>query len=100
MTDRDQHHGGTPPDHSRQLPRLRRIEGQIRGLGQMIESKRDCMNISQQIDAVVAALRRVQADMLRDHLEAITRAILSGELPEDEHRRLTDELAKAIARRG
>jgi CsoR family transcriptional regulator, copper-sensing transcriptional repressor len=99
MTDRDQRHGGTAVDHSRQLPRLRRIEGQIRGLQQMIGSGRDCVDIAHQIDAVAAALRRVQADMLRDHLEAIARAILSGELPEDERRRLTDELAKLIARR-
>jgi CsoR family transcriptional regulator, copper-sensing transcriptional repressor len=99
MTDRDQRHGGIAVDHSRQLPRLRRIEGQIRGLQQMIGSGRDCVDIAHQIDAVAAALRRVQADMLRDHLEAIARAILSGELPEDERRRLTDEVAKAIARR-
>ncbi len=99
MTDRDQRHGGIAADHRRQLPRLRRIEGQIRGLQQMIEGGRDCVDIAHQIDAAVAALRRVQADMLRDHLEAIARAILSGELPEDERRRLTDEVAKAIARR-
>ena len=99
MTDRDQRHGGLAADHSRQLPRLRRIEGQIRGLQQMVESGRDCVGIAHQIDAVIAALRRVQADMLRDHLDAIARAILSGELPEDERRRLTDEVAKVIARR-
>ena len=99
MTDRDSRHGGIAVDHSRQLPRLRRIEGQIRGLQQMIGSGRDCVDIAHQIDAVAAALRRVQADMLRDHLDAIARAILSGELPEDERRRLTDEVAKAIARR-
>jgi DNA-binding FrmR family transcriptional regulator len=99
MTDRDRRHGGVAVDHSRQLPRLRRIEGQIRGLQQMIGSGRDCVDIAHQIDAVAAALRRVQADMLRDHLDAIARAILSGELPEDERRRLTDEVAKAIARR-
>ncbi len=63
ITDRDRRHGGVAADHSRQLPRLRRIEGRIRGLQQMIEGGRDCVDITHQINAAVAALRRVQTDM-------------------------------------
>ncbi len=98
MTDRDQRHGGVAADHSRQLPRLRRIEGQVRGLQQMIEGGRDCADIAHQINAVIAALRRVQADMLRDHLGACAEAALSGNLPEAERRRLLEEVGKLVAR--
>jgi len=46
--------------HTTQLPRLKRIEGQVRGLQQMIENERDCVEIAHQVNAVIAALRRVQ----------------------------------------
>lgn len=99
MMDQQERHGGESVDHSRQLARLRRVEGQVRGLHQMIETKRDCLEVVHQIDAVVAALRRVQADMLGDHLDAVTRAILSGRLSDERRRELTEEVARLIARR-
>lgn len=98
MTNPDQGHGAIA-DHSRQLPRLRRIEGQIRGVQQMIEGARDCVDVINQIDAAIAALRRVQADMLHDHLNALTQAIVAGELSEADRRRLADEVSKAFMRR-
>ena len=85
-------------DHARQLPRLRRIEGQVRGLQQMIENGRDCVEVAHQINAAVAALRRVQGDMLRDHLEASSRAVLAGKLSEAERRRLADEVGLLVKR--
>ena len=91
-------HGGVAVDHARQLPRLRRIEGQVRGLQQMIENGRDCVEVAHQINAAVAALRRVQGDMLRDHLEASSRAVLAGKLSEAERRRLADEVGLLVKR--
>lgn len=91
-------HGGIALDHRGQLRRLRRIEGQVRGLQQMIEDGRDCVPIAHQVNAVIAALRRVEADMLRDHLHAIASAIAAGDLSDAERRRLADELATLIAR--
>lgn len=96
----DEAHGGEPVNHSKQLPRLRRIEGQVRGLQQMIEGERHCIDIAHQITAVVAALRRVQGDMLRDHLTACARAVTKDALPETQRRRLTDEIADLITRLG
>jgi CsoR family transcriptional regulator, copper-sensing transcriptional repressor len=55
-------------NHTKQLPRLKRIEGQVRGLQQMIENERECVEITHQISAVIAALRRVQGAMVREHL--------------------------------
>ena len=98
MTGSAERHGGVPVDHSRQVPRLARIEGQVRGLARMIEEGRDCVDVAHQVNAVVAALRRVQADMLRDHLTAIAAASTQGTLPEAERQRLADEVARLLAR--
>lgn len=91
-------HGGVPVDHTKQLPRLRRIEGQVRGLQQMIESERNCVDIAHQIGAVVAALRRVGGDMLRDHLSAVAEGVIAGDLPAAERRRLADEVGTLMAK--
>lgn len=98
MASSDDKHGGVAVDHAGQLPRLRRIEGQVRGLQQMIQDGRYCVDVARQIDAAVAALRRVQADMLRDHLRALVQATVTGELPEAERRRLADEIAELLAK--
>jgi len=94
------YHGGVSVDHSRQLPRLRRIEGQVRGLQQMIEKERDCTEIINQISAVVAALRRVQGDMLRDHIVACATAAVTYDLPEKERQRIAQEIGKLLTRLG
>lgn len=93
-------HGGVPVDHSRQLPRLRRVEGQVRGLQRMIEGERDCLDIAHQITAVVAALRRVQGDMLHDHLAAIVEAATSNNLSQTERLKLVDEIGAMLTRTG
>jgi CsoR family transcriptional regulator, copper-sensing transcriptional repressor len=67
-----------PINHKKQLPRLKRIEGQVRGLQQMIENERDCVEIAHQINAVIAALRRVQGDMVRDHVTALAESSMAG----------------------
>lgn len=91
-------HGGVPVDHSGQLPRLRRIEGQVRGLQQMIDDQRYCVEVAQQINAVIAALRRVQADMLRAHLRACVEAATNGDLPEEHRTQLLDEISALLAK--
>ena len=98
MAENHERHGGVDVDHSGQVPRLRRIEGQIRGLQQMIEDGRNCVDVAYQINAAIAALRRVQGDMLRDHLRAIAAASITGDLPERERQRLADEVAQLLAK--
>lgn len=51
------------------LLRLNRIEGQVRGLKQMIEEDRRCMDILQQVSSVQEALRGVSKLMMRNYLE-------------------------------
>jgi DNA-binding FrmR family transcriptional regulator len=52
------------------LQRLNRIEGQVRGVRQMIEEDRHCGDEVQQINAIVAAMREVALLVISDHLNA------------------------------
>ena len=79
------------------LTRLARIEGQVRGLSRMIEEDRYCIDIVTQIAAVRAALRRVEEEVLRDHIShCVEHAIVSGNAAE--LRRLVSELMDVLGR--
>lgn len=73
------------------LKRLRRIEGQVRGVARMIEEERYCIDTLQQVQAVKAALARVEDAILRDHAATcVEAAIAEGETTEQ--RRMFAEL--------
>jgi len=62
------------------LTRLNRIEGQVRGLSRMLEEERYCIDVVTQIAAVVAALKRVESEILSDHVShCVEHAISSGD---------------------
>jgi DNA-binding FrmR family transcriptional regulator len=62
------------------LKRLRRIEGQVRGLHKMVEEDRYCADILTQISSVQEALRSVGRELMRNHLKhCATHAIRNGE---------------------
>ncbi|MCS7173955.1 MAG: metal-sensing transcriptional repressor [Armatimonadetes bacterium] len=60
------------------LARLRRIEGQVRGLQRMLEEGRDCAEVAQQVAAARAALDRVAMDLIAAGLEQCVRLELEG----------------------
>ncbi len=60
--------GVDPGIREANLRRLRRIEGQVRGLQRMVEEGRYCADILVQVSAVCEALRTVGAELLRNHL--------------------------------
>ena len=67
-------------DHNRQLPRLRRIEGQVRGIAGMVEDGRYCVDILTQLQAARAALAKVEREILDDHVAAcVSAAAISGD---------------------
>lgn len=69
-----------PDRKERNLKRLRRIEGQVRGLQKMVEEDRYCADILTQISSVHEALRGVGRELMRNHLKhCATAAIKSGE---------------------
>ncbi len=81
------------------LRRLGRIEGQVRGLARMVASDRYCIDIVTQIAAVRAALRRVEQEILRDHVaHCVEHAIASGD--QADQRRKVAELMDVIGRAG
>ena len=68
-----------PDLKARNLKRLRRIEGQVRGLQKMVEDDRYCADILTQISSVHEALRAVGRELMRNHLKhCATHAINSG----------------------
>ena len=66
------------PDHADNLIALRRIEGQIRGIHQMIEEKRYCMDIINQIKAAKSGLVRVESKVLEKHLKCCFKQALNN----------------------
>lgn len=79
------------------VKRLSRIEGQVRGVARMVEDERYCIDIVTQIEAVRAALRRVEEDILRDHVaHCVEHAISSGD--KADQRRKVAELMDVMGR--
>jgi DNA-binding FrmR family transcriptional regulator len=79
------------------LKRLRRIEGQVRGLARMVEDDRYCIDVVTQLSAVRAALRRAEEEILADHAaHCVENAIASGN--KTEQRRKVNELMNVISR--
>jgi len=77
--------------------RLKRIEGQVRGISRMIEEDRYCIDVVTQIGAVRAALRRLEENILRDHVaHCVEHAIASGD--KAEQRRKVEELMAVVSR--
>jgi DNA-binding FrmR family transcriptional regulator len=77
------------------LRRLGRIEGQVRGIAGMVEGDRYCVDVVTQISAVRAALHKVEAAILRDHVShCVAGAFASGD--EAEQRGKIDELIGTI----
>jgi CsoR family transcriptional regulator, copper-sensing transcriptional repressor len=69
-----------PDVKERNVKRLRRIEGQVRGIQKMVDEDRYCADIMTQISAVQEALRSVGRELMRNHLKhCATTAIRSGE---------------------
>ena len=79
------------------LKRLKRIEGQVRGLARMVEQDRYCIDVVTQIGAVRAALRKVEEEVLRDHVgHCVEGAIASGN--KSQQRRKIAELMDVLGR--
>ena len=77
--------GVDPEVKSRNLKRLRRIEGQVRGLQKMVVEDRYCADILTQISSVQEALRGVSRELMRNHLKhCATGAIRTGGHQADE----------------
>jgi DNA-binding FrmR family transcriptional regulator len=67
-------------DRTSTINRLHRIEGQVRGVAQMLADDRYCIDILHQIQAVKAALARAESEILKDHAACcVSEAIAMGD---------------------
>ncbi|MDE3126948.1 MAG: metal-sensitive transcriptional regulator [Gemmatimonadota bacterium] len=87
--------GVDPEIKTGNLNRLRRIEGQVRGLQRMVEDDRYCADILTQLSSVQEALRAVRRELLRNHLKHCAAEAIRAE--GDEAERMYDELVKLMA---
>ncbi len=83
--------------NSGRLKSLNRIEGQVRGIARMVEEDRYCIDIVTQISAARAALRRLEEDVLQEHIaHCVEKAITSGNTADQ--RKVMTELMELLGR--
>ncbi|MDD7587155.1 MAG: metal-sensitive transcriptional regulator [Corynebacterium glucuronolyticum] len=92
----DQSHYGYIQDKDRYLARLKRIEGQVRGIQRMIDEDKYCIDILTQVSAVNSALKGVGLQLLDDHMRhCVKNAVIQGD---EEANEKFKEVSDAIAR--
>ena len=88
-------HGYTD-DKDAYLKRLRRIEGQVRGIARMIEDDKYCIDVLTQVSAVTRALQSVAVGLLDEHLRhCVADAVVTGGEVADQR---LEEASRAIER--
>ena len=90
-------HGYTH-DKDNYLKRLRRIEGQVRGLQRMIDEDKYCIDILTQVSAATKALQTVALGLLEDHLgHCVAEAVAEGgETADQKIREASDAIARLV----
>lgn len=84
-----------PDTKASNLRRLRRLEGQVRGLQKMVDEDRYCPDVMIQISAAQEALRTVGRELMRNHLRhCVAQAAVAG--PESHARAMYDEVVELI----
>lgn len=76
--------------HEGALRRLKTAEGHLRGIQRMLEEDAYCIDVIRQIQAVQAALSKVSAQILDDHMQTCLITVVRGEQPEERERVLRE----------
>lgn len=87
-----------PEEKEALLARMRRIEGQARGIARMIEEDRYCVDIVQQLTALSAAADEVALRMLEEHIKGCVADAIREERGEEAIQELMEVLRRAIRR--
>jgi DNA-binding FrmR family transcriptional regulator len=97
LDEEDSVHGYTPGKED-YLTRLRRIEGQVRGVAKMVEDDKYCIEILTQVSAATRALQSVALGLLEDHLgHCVTQAAAEGgDLAAAKVREASDAIARLV----
>ncbi len=83
------------PSHEDNLVALRRIEGQVRGVQRMVENRKYCIDILNQIYAVRGALARVEEKILEKHFQHCVTEAIKGNSEKEKQQKL-NEILKLI----
>ena len=86
------------PDHSAVLPRLRRMQGQLKGIEKMIEDRRYCVDILIQFRAALAALRNLEVEVFETHLRHCVTEAIHSENTRNANQKI-EELTELLVRR-
>ena len=84
-------------DKPKLLNRLIRIAGQVKGVGRMVEEDRYCIDVLTQIQAIRAALGKVEAELLKVHIDHCVRGAFTGGDDAEQHQK-TEELIEVLHR--
>ncbi|HLI40630.1 MAG TPA: metal-sensitive transcriptional regulator [Streptosporangiaceae bacterium] len=89
---------GYAPGKEDYLNRLRRIEGQVRGLQRMVEEDKYCIDILTQVSATTRALQSVALGLMEDHLShCVTQAVAEGgDVAAAKVREASDAIARLV----
>lgn len=91
-------HSPSVADHTALLGRLKRVEGQVRGVAGMIEDERYCLDILIQISAIKSALTAVEREVLKSHADhCVENALASGNI-EDQRQKFAELIDVALRR--
>lgn len=94
LAEHQHHHSASyEVDKAKILARLKRLEGQVRGVHKMVEEDKYCVDVLTQISAIVAGLRATGLLVLEDHIRG---CVIGGD--PDQQEEILDELMSAIER--
>ena len=98
MTDTAHAHHGYITDKDKYLNRLKRIEGQARGISKMVDDEKYCIDILTQISALTSALEAVALGLLDDHLKhcVVDAARAGGDEAEVKIKEASDAIARLV----
>ena len=83
------------PSHEDNLVSLRRIEGQVRGVQKMVENRKYCIDILNQIYAIKGALTRVEEKIIEKHFQNCVTQAMKGNSEKEKQQKM-DEILKLI----
>ena len=78
------------PSHKAQLPALKRIEGQVRGIQRMVGEQRYCVDILTQLHSILGAVGRVQDNIFQVHLNHCFTGAISGRSSGDREKKINE----------
>ncbi|HVT20811.1 MAG TPA: metal-sensitive transcriptional regulator [Mycobacteriales bacterium] len=87
---------GYTADKAAYQRRLRRIEGQVRGIARMVEEDEYCIDVLTQVSATTKALQAVALGLLEDHLGHCVRGAVDGEDADTKLREASDAIARLV----